>query len=174
MNINKCYLDHCLAILGNLFRQQSGIKRCRLESPGVPRGGLLEFFVLVIFSPGSHIHQSQTEEGVEDGGALSHTFLASARLKHLLMLLMVQKSGGHGLIWQISISGIIYKDLYILPVPCLDFRGYLKLIFSGLKMNEYPLKRDHFKRNASSLPTILFQRLSYLYASSDWNPTYYT
>lgn len=41
-------------------------------------------------------------------------------------------------------------------------------------MNEYPLKRDHFKRKASSLPAILFQRLSYLYAPWDWNPIYYT
>ena len=92
-------------------------------------GGLLEFFVLVIFSPSSNIHQSQTEEGVEDGGTLSHTFLAkkaSQALTHAV--------DGAEIRWspvEMANFNIIYKVLYILPVPCLDFRGYLKLIFRG-------------------------------------------
>ena len=36
---------------------------------------LFEFFVFVVFSPCSHVHQPQAEEGVEDSGALSHSFL---------------------------------------------------------------------------------------------------
>ena len=106
-----------------------GSKGAGLNHLVFSQGGLLEFFVLVIFSPSSHIHQSQTEEGVEDGGALSHTFLAKKRRKSTYSCFWWFRNpvvtGWYGK-FQYYVQGFVHPCS-----PMFGFQGLLKVNLQG-------------------------------------------